>query len=176
MKKFRMMICLVMTLGLALAFASCGSQTDTVAEEPTEETVAAAVVDLSAGITRTDNEETGEATVESDVFKVTLPNGASWDYDVEGPDRITFYNKAAREGDFGGNFFTLQTFDPDDESYDVMPNSVLGEKDGKKIVAVLVSDVEYDFNDEAATAEYMEVFDVVQKISDDPATSPLVLK
>ena len=161
-----------------MVFAGCGSTGgDEGAEtEATTETAAAADIDLSAGIERTDNDETGESTVESDVFKLTLPSGASWDYEVEDPTSIVFYNKSAREKDLGGVLFTLQAFEPDDQSYDPVPNAVIGEKDGKKIVAVFTSDVQYDISDEAASKEYLDVYDVVQKISDDAETSPLVLK
>ncbi len=132
-------------------------------------------LDLSAGITRSDDEESGEATVESEVFKLTLPDGATWDYEVNSPTDITFYNKAARKGGFGGNLFSLKVFEADDESYDVVPNAVVGEKDGKKIVAVFTSDVQYDFNDDAAKDEYMKVYEVVHTI-DDSDKSPLILK
>lgn len=156
---------LILTLAACLMIAGCGSSGDS---ESTE-------LDLSAGITRTDNSETGEGTVKSDVFEVTLPNGASWDYEVVGPTEIRFFNKAAKEAELGGTLFTLEAFEPDDESYDMVPNAVIGEKDGKKIVAVFTSDVQYDIQDEAATKEYMEVYDVVQTISDDASKSPLVL-
>ena len=136
----------------------------------------AAGPDLSAGIGRTDNKETGESTVESDIFKVTLPNGDSWDYEVVSPTQITFYNKAARKAKMGGTLFNLEVFDLDDESYDMVPSAVVGEKDGKKIVAVFTSDVQYDVENEDAAKEYMDVYDVVQTISDDEAKSPLVLK
>ncbi|MBQ9015594.1 MAG: L,D-transpeptidase family protein [Firmicutes bacterium] len=145
------------------------------AEEKTAEEKTAGM-DLSAGITRTDNEKTGESTVESDVFRLTLPKGASWDYEVDSPTEITFYNKAAKEGGFGGTLFTLRAYEPNDTSYDPVPNAVVGEKDGKKIVAVFTSDVQYDVENEAASGEYMDVFSAAQKISDDAAASPLVLK
>ncbi|MBQ6401487.1 MAG: L,D-transpeptidase family protein [Firmicutes bacterium] len=132
--------------------------------------------DLSAGIARTEDKKTGDGIVESEAFKLTLPDGESWDYEVVGPTEITFFNKAAKDGGFGGNLFTLQAFDPDDTSYDIMPSAVVGEKDGKNIVAVFVSDVQYDFNDKAATKEYLDVLHAAEKISDDASTSPLVLK
>lgn len=133
-------------------------------------------IDLSANITKTDDSETGNGVVESDVFKLTLPNGASWDYEVVSPTEIRFYNKAAKEAELGGGFFSLEVLDKDDQTLDIVPGAVVGEMDGKNITAVFVSDVQYDAQDEAASKEYMEVFDVVQTISDDAATSPLVLK
>ena len=156
---------LILTLTTCLLIAGCESSGDPETSE----------FDLSSGITRTDNSETGESTVKSDAFEVTLPNGASWDYEVVGPTEIRFYNKAAKDAELGGTLFTLQAFEPDDESYDVVPSAVVGEKDGKKIVAVFTSDVQYDIQNEAATKEYMDVYNVVQTISDDASKSPLVL-
>jgi hypothetical protein len=133
-------------------------------------------IDLSANITKTDDSSTGDGVVESDVFKLTLPNGASWDYEVVSPTEIVFFNKAAKDADLGGTLFTLKVLEKDDTTLEAVPGAVVGEKNGKNITAVFTSDVQYDIEDEAASKEYMDVFSVVQTISDDASASPLVLK
>ncbi len=169
MKRNLKWIGLLLSVVLVLAFTACGSEQGDSGEDTSAE------FDIAAGLTRTDDAATGEATVETDCFSVTLPAGETWECVVDGPNSIMFYNIAARE-EFGGRLFSVEAFEPEDESYDPMPFCVLGERDGKKIVVTYPSDVQYDFQDEAASAEYLEVFWVAQQFSDDPATSPIVLK
>ena len=67
-------------------------------------------------------------------------------------------------------------FDPDDESYDPIPNVVLGERYGKKFVVTFPSDVQADIENEENRAEYEKLFAVAQTIKADDPASPVVLK
>jgi hypothetical protein len=185
MKKYLSIIFVIMMAVSCIALTACGggSSEDTASEDSTAETTEDAAaetsdsgIDLTANITRSDDSETGEGTVESDMFILTLPDGASWDYEVVSPEEIIFYNKAARDADIGGTLFTLKALPEDDQTLEIMPGAVVGQKDGKNITAIFTSDVQYDAADEAASKEYLDVYEVVQTISDDASASPLKLK
>ena len=71
---------------------------------------------------------------------------------------------------------SVEAFDPEDVSYDPMPFKVVGEKNGKKIVATYPSDVQYDFEDETAKNEYLMVYEETQTIIEGGQEGPLLLK
>lgn len=179
MRKMMKLMALLLTIVLALAFTACGSQ-----EEPEEEAAEGELVaeettdafDISAGMTREDNAETGEATIDNDYFTVTLPDADQWGYDIDSPTSITFFHIASREAECGGRLFSVEAFEPDDESYDPMPFEVLGEKDGKKFVVTYPSDVQTDLENEETSAEYQKLFAIAQSIKADDPSSPVVLK
>lgn len=184
MKKYLSILFAIMLAVSCIGLTACGGGSseeaapEDTAAETTEETAETSDsgIDLSANITRSDDSETGEGTVESDLFTLTLPDGASWDYEVVSPEEIVFYNKAAKDADLGGTLFTLKVLPKDDQTLEIMPGAVVGEKDGMNITAVFTSDVQYDASNEDASKEYMNVYEVVQKISDDASSSPLKLK
>ena len=64
-----------------------------------------------------------------------------------------------------------------DKDYEMLPSyAVIGEKDGKVYIAEYPSDVQFNFEDEQATADYQAVFDELNKIRDGSGDSPIVLK
>ncbi|MBQ6314012.1 MAG: hypothetical protein IJI11_00245 [Mogibacterium sp.] len=71
---------------------------------------------------------------------------------------------------------SVEAFDPEDESYDIIPNKVIGEKEGKKIVVTYASDVQYNINDNAQSDDYMTVRREAETIKEGGAEGPLRLK
>lgn len=178
MSRMKKIMALLLTVVLAMAFTACGSKSEP-AEEPAEEPAAEETFgdfDISAGLTQINNEETGEATIETDYFTVTLPDADQWAYEVDGQTSITFYHIASRDAGVGGRLFSVEVFAPDDESYDPMPFEVLGEKDGMKFVVTYPSDVQADVENEENNAEYQKLFEIAHSVKADDSSSPVVLK
>lgn len=132
--------------------------------------------DIGEGLTVTEDEENDTRTIETDYFTLTLGRASTWNYEQNDPGRISIYNTAAHDAGIGGHIMSIQAFDPEDESYDIIPNKVIGEKEGKKIVVTYASDVQYNINDNAQSDDYMTVRREAETIKEGGAEGPLRLK
>lgn len=111
-------------------------------------------------------------------FVIAMPHNDKWGYETNG-NEVSFFLLAAQQGDFGGRLVTIKAYDADDNSYEqiLVPYQVagVGKNVNKRFVAIYPSDVQYDFNDEQQTADYMELFDYLKKIKEGASDSPLQL-
>lgn len=178
-------IAMLMSLALVFAVTACGSKTEpeTEAEPQTEEqtetqqetTESPAEYDIASNLQLAGGGD--EKAIDTDYFTITLTHGSSWDYTVDSKTSITIYNIASREADCGGRLVSIIAYDAGDKDYEMLPSySVIGEKDGKVYIAEYPSDVQFNFEDEQATADYQAVYDELNKIRDGSGDSPIVLK
>ena len=134
--------------------------------------------EIGAGLTATEDETTGTRTIETDYFSLTLSNPDTWGYELDEYDRITIYSNKAREAGLGGRVMSVEVWnDPEEEPYDgAIPYKRIGVKDGHLIFVTYASDVQYDFNDEAAADEYMAIRNEAETIQEGGKSGPLILK
>lgn len=175
-------IAIMMSLVLVFGITACGSKTESEPEEETQteeqaETQAdePAEYDIASNLQLAGGSD--EKAIDTDHFTITLTHGSSWDYTVDSKTSITIYNIASREADCGGRLVSIIAYDAGDMDYEMLPSyGVIGEKDGKVYIAEYPSDVQFNFEDEQATADYQAVYDELNKIRDGSGDSPIVLK
>lgn len=192
--KWKKYLSILVAALMIFAFAGCGSDnepaeeqpeeqveeqapetTESQSEEQTPETTEADDYDIAANLMLAGGG--AEKAIDTDHFTISLTHGSSWDYEVDSNTSITIYNVASREADCGGRLVSILAYDAGDKSYEILPSyCVIGEKDGKVYIAEYPTDVQFDFNDEQATADYQAVYEEVNKIRDGGDESPLVLK
>lgn len=203
MTKFTKFMSLTLVLALTFAMTACGTKTQAPAEEPAAEETQAeeaeqteeaeeaetgeaeeaeeAVVeeseyDIAANLTDTAAED-GTRTVETDYFKLTLPLGDTWEYEVNDAFSISFYNTAAKNNNCGGHLFTLQAVDPADTDYQNLPHyAEAGQMAGILYLAVYPSDVQADVANDQNRADYEAVYAELAKIEAQAEDMPLTLK
>ena len=111
-------------------------------------------------------------------FMITMPNNDKWSYEMDG-NKVIFYLYTAQQEGYGGRLVTISAYDMDDNSYEQLPMPYqvagVGKNVNKRFVAIYPSDVQYDFNDEQQSADYMELFDYLKKIKEGASDSPLQL-
>ena len=180
-------IAIMMSLVLVFGIKACGSkiesepeeetqteeQAETQADEPADYDIASNL-QIANGV---DGEGGNTQVIDTDHFTLTLSHGGTWDYTVDSKTSITIYNIASREADCGGRLVSIIAYDAGDKDYEMLPSyGVIGEKDGKVYIAKYPSDVQFNFEDEQATADYQAVYDELNKIRDGSGDSPIVLK
>ena len=175
-------IAILLSIMLVFALTACDSKTESEQEtEPQTDEQTETTTDTPADYDIASNLQLAgggdEKAIDTDHFTITLTHGSSWDYEVDSTTSITIYNIASREADCGGRLVSIIVYDEGDKSYENLPSyAVIGEKNGKMYIAEYPSDVQFDLNDEQATADYQAVFEEVNKIRDESGNSPLVLK
>lgn len=177
----------MMSLVLVFGITACGSkiesepeeetqteeQAETQADEPADYDIASNL-QIANGV---DGEGGNTQVIDTDHFTLTLSHGGTWDYTVDSKTSITIYNIASREADCGGRLVSIIAYDAGDKDYEMLPSyGVIGEKDDKVYIAEYPSDVQFNFEDEQATADYQAVYDELNKIRDGSGDSPIVLK
>lgn len=180
-------IAIMMSLVLVFGITACGSkiesepeeetqteeQAETQADEPADYDIASNL-QIANGV---DGEGGNTQVIDTDHFTLTLSHGGTWDYTVDSKTSITIYNIASRETDCGGRLVSIIAYDAGDKDYEMLPSyGVIGEKDDKVYIAEYPSDVQFNFEDEQATADYQAVYDELNKIRDGSGDSPIVLK
>ncbi|MBQ3370678.1 MAG: hypothetical protein IJG48_06660 [Mogibacterium sp.] len=135
-------------------------------------------VEIEAGLTAVEDETTGTRTIETDHFSLTLSNSDTWGYELDEYGRITIYSNKARDAGFGGRVMSVEVWnDPEKEPYDgAIPYKSIGTIDGKLLIVTYASDVQYDFNDEAAADEYIAIRNETEAIQEGGTSGPLILK
>lgn len=182
-KSIRKVICIVLAASLILTAAGCNRNKNS-AEEQLQETQAENQISESAETDEYDISSNLQVsvngdrkTINTDHFTITLTHGDSWDYVIDSKTSITFYNAAAKDANCGGRLVSITAYDPDDKSYEVLPeHCVIGEADGKLYIAEYPSDVQFDPVDEKTAADYQAVFKEVSHIRASAEDSPIVLK
>lgn len=176
------LIAIMMSMVLVFGIAACGSKTESEPEEETQTEEQAEIqadepaeYDIAANLQLAGGGDV--KAIDTDHFTITLTHGSSWDYTVDSKTSITIYNIASREADCGGRLVSIIAYDAGDKDYEMLPSyGVIGEKDGKVYIAEYPSDVQFNFEDEQATADYQAVYDELNKIRDGLGDSPIVLK
>ena len=111
-------------------------------------------------------------------FMITMPNNDKWSYEMDG-NKVIFYLYTAQQEGYGGRLVTISAYDMDDNSYEQLPMPYqvagVGKNVNKRFIAIYPSDVQYNFNDEQQSADYMELFDYLKKIKEGASDSPLQL-
>lgn len=182
----------VIALCMAVAFAGCGSgssndspdtteaETTTAAETTkAEDTGSARDYDITKGIS-IEKKSDEYAVLKGDGFEITMPNTGTWSYKTNtGEEKsLELYYMPAEEADFGGTLVTLMALDMDDTSYEEFPSyAIAGESKalGKRFIALFVTDVQYDPDDETQATEYPELMHYVESINSTNARSPFQL-
>jgi len=182
MRKLKVLISILLSMMLIFTITACGSKTEPEPEEETQteeqtetQTEETAEYDIASNLQLAGGGD--EKAIDTDHFTITLTHGSSWDYTVDSKTSITIYNIASREADCGGKLVSIIAYDSGDKDYEMLPSyGVIGEKDGKMYIAEYPSDVQFNFEDEQATADYQAVYDELNKIRDGSGDSPIVLK
>jgi len=135
-------------------------------------------IDLASGLQVTEDAEDGTKTIETDYFLLTLSNSDTWGHELDEYGRITIYNKKARDAGFGGRVMSVELWDDlNAEPYSgAVPYKAIGTIDGQLMIVTYASDVQYDFNDEAAADEYMAIRNEADSIQEGGKSGPLILK
>jgi|GEM_PF-1653148 len=109
-------------------------------------------------------------------FMMTMPDNDKWAFDMDG-NAVTFYLFSAQQEGYGGRLVTIKGYDIDDKSYEELPMPYhvagVGKNVNKRFIAIYPSDVQYNFNDKTQSADYMELFEYLQKIGEGAVNSPL---
>ena len=187
MRKLKVLISILLSMMLIFTMTACGSKTEPEPEEETQteeqtetQTDEPAEYDIASNLqiaNGVDGEGGNTQVIDTDHFTLTLSHGGTWDYTVDSKTSITIYNIASREADCGGRLVSIIAYDTGDKDYEMLPSyGVIGEKDGKVYIAEYPSDVQFNFEDEQATADYQAVYDELNKIRDGSGDSPIVLK
>ena len=134
--------------------------------------------EIGSGLKATEDETTNTRTIETDHFSLTLSNSDTWGYELDEYGRITIYSNKARDAGFGGRVMSVELWDDlNVEPYDgAIPYKAIGAIDGQMIIVTYASDVQYDFNDEAAAEEYMAIRNEAETIQEGGKSGPLILK
>lgn len=109
-------------------------------------------------------------------FMVTMPDNDKWGFEMNG-NAVTFYLFSAQQEGNGGRLVTIKGYDIDDKSYEELPMPYhvagVGKNVNKRFIAIYPSDVQYNINDKTQSADYMELFEYLQKIEEGSSSSPL---
>ena len=140
-------------------------ETETIAETPDS-------YDIAANMKL--KEKDGVKILRTDHFTLTLSHGNSWDVNVNSKASITIYNKDLHKAKQGGKIVTILAYNIDDESYDVLPEyNVIGESNGKRYIAAVPTDVQFDESNKESYADYIAVFDEASRLKEGTENSPL---
>lgn len=130
--------------------------------------------DVSKGFEK--QEWQGQQILYFNDFMMTMPGNDKWGFDMDG-NAVTFYLFSAQQEGYGGRLVTIKGYDIDDKSYEELPMPYhvagVGKNVNKRFIAIYPSDVQYNFNDKTQSADYMELFEYLQKIGEGAENSPL---
>lgn len=182
MKKATLLVFLL--LAGVLCFMGCGSggsdeETQQTAAETeavqTEETAASEDYDILKDL---EEKENGSSLyLYGNDFLLIMPNNGKWDIEQRQPQSFTVYLKAGKTSGFEGDLVTITAYDLDDTSYEEHPHyqiAGVGRNVNKRFVATYPTDVRWDTSDPAQEADYMELKDYLDKISEGAADSPFL--
>lgn len=145
------------------------------AVEETEQVTTKATVATEAA-TEEETEEETEAETEEETeeetealdnpYNVSVPS--SWSSGATAIDNgncITYYEKYNYKHSGSGMLLSIYTFRAGDNSYsDLNAKKILTASDGSKVVVVTPTDVEFDVDDEKATAKYTALSDLTSQV------------
>ena len=108
-------------------------------------------------------------------FMITMPNNDKWGYEYD-KDSVTFFLQAARADGLDGRLVTIKAYDMDDNSYEQLPSyhvAGVGKNVNKRFIAIYPTDVQWNHEDAQQEADYMDLYDYLQKIGEGAVNSPL---
>ena len=122
--------------------------------------------DIASGLSLHSSE--GMAQFETDYFTISLPGDLEWDYEIDGRDSISFIYTPAKEAGVGGRFLEIIAYDWGDNEYEAWPHwQIAGLDADKKYIAILPTDVQYDYTDSVQTEEYQRLFKCAERCDQD---------
>ncbi len=143
-------------------------QPTTTAEEETKATKATKATEKTTDTTAESSTATEETTTapEGKGYEVTLPE--KWAKNtkaVEKDNCVTYYEKYNYKYYDSGMLLSIYVFDKGDNSYgDLNVKKVLTASDGRKVVIVTPTDVQFDDSDEKAAKRYIALEDMTDEI------------
>lgn len=110
----------------------------------------------------------GMAQFETDYFTLSLPGDLEWEYEINGTDSISFFYTPAKESGTGGRFLEITAYDWGDNGYETWPRwQIAGLDEDKKYIAILPTDVQYDYTDSVQTEEYQRLLKCAERCDKD---------
>lgn len=115
--------------------------------------------------------------VDTDHIRIALSHGKTWSYSADSKTSITIYNKESKNSGSGGVLVSIMAFALEDARYKDFPDySVIGETEGMRYIAVYPTDVQFDPENNQAMEDYRAVMQEINKIRNNDAESPVVIK
>ena len=128
-------------------------------------------------LTESDDNNADMKVVETDHIRIVLSHGKSWSYSADSKYSITIYNEASKNTGSGGALVSIMAFSLNDAGYKAFPDySIIGETEGMRYIAVYPTDIQFDPENKQAMEDYQAVMQEINKIRNNDAESPVVIK
>ncbi|MDO4177217.1 MAG: hypothetical protein Q4D99_07115 [Bacillota bacterium] len=165
MKKNRLLmviIALLMTVSMTLAFAGCGQDAEQAETENVEVTEAGEV--FVAGLDESFN--IAEALSDTDILETLDASGVDYYIEQYSNDSESFYLSAcADDEEYDGMVGYITAYAEGDTSYEDLPDyKVLGVKDGITYVLGLATDVRVNPEDTQIAADYNKLTEAMKSL------------